>query len=479
VARFYERSAPDSTLDTEASNWNWWMKYCACTELWHTPNCGMRPDRRQLSYEEQMLEETLWAGAVPWIHKRMRNRAGVVGAAKPSSVMNVLRGVRRAHLRQRVDTVALQAAVRACGGLMRDYIELHGPDALMPHRKEPLTNPLIRKLLTLAEGTELARGKYLYWASPKYASLRAMFATLAQTGMRKAEVSLSPKVVFGRTHLAMANVRWLIGGRIIDAPTVAQFAAMVDGDYALLRPPPSKADQFSLHWGASTIYLRYYTSAVGHPICAARELRSEEMRRAVPAARRSMVPLFVSDSSDAPWRHGPLTDTFGQMMAVICGGADAAACYSMHSFRIYLACALLSAGASNGTIQTMLRWRSDDALRIYARINDSKYAEWLTLAGAAEVSSVRTTTTDVVRRMETTAATAAGGAAGFGDHWMEAAAASDATFDRAMAAPQHDADSFVRAWRDDASSLLEHAVRHDAADNVEFGLGAFPSPWEQ
>jgi hypothetical protein len=362
---------------------------------------------------------------------------------------------------------------------MRDYIELHGPDALMPHRKEPLTNPLIRKLLTLAEGTELARGKYLYWASPKYASLRAMFATLAQTGMRKAEVSLSPKVVFGCTQLAMANVRWLIGGRIIDAPTVAQFAAMVDGDYALLRPPPSKADQFSLHWGASTIYLRYYTSAVVHPICAARELRNEEMRRAVPAARRSMVPLFVSDGGDAPWRHGPLTDTFGQMMAVICGGADAAACYSMHSFRIYLACALLSAGASSGTIQTMLRWRSDDALRIYARINDSKYAEWLTLAGAAEVSSVRTTTTDVVRRMETTAATAAGGAAGFGDHWMEAAAASDATFDRTMAVPQHDADSFVRAWRDDASSLLDHAVRHDAADNVEFGLGAFPSPWEQ
>ena len=478
VARFYERSAPDSTLDTEASNWSWWIRYCSCAELWLTPNCGMRPDRRQLSYEEQMLEETLWAGAVPWIHKRMKSRAGIVGAAKPSSVMNVLRGVRRAHLRQRVDTVALQAAVRACGGLMRDYIELHGADALMPHRKEPLTNPLIRGLLTLANGTELARGKYLYWASPRYASLRAMFATLAQTGMRKAEVSLSPKVTFGRTHLAMANVRWMIGGRIIDAPSMDEFASMVDGDYALLRPPPSKADQFSLHWGASTIYLRYYSSAADHPICAARELRCEELRRAVPATRRSAVPLFVCDSSDAPWRHGALTDTFGQMMAVVCGGADAAACYSMHSFRIYLACALLSAGASNGTIQTMLRWRSDDALRIYARINDSKYAEWLTLAGAAEVSSVRTTTTDVVRRMETAAATAAGGAAGFGDHWMEAAAASDATFDRAATMPQHDADSFVRAWRDDASSILEHAVRQDAADNAEFGLGAFPSPWE-
>ena len=477
VARFYERSAPDSTLDTEASNWNWWLRYCACPDLWRVPNCGMRPDRRQLSYEEQMLEETLWAGAVPWIHQRMRSRAGVVGAAKPSSVMNVLRGVRRAHLRQRVDTVSLQAAVRACGGLMRDYIELHGADALLPHRKEPLTNPLIRSLLTLADGTELARGKYLHWSTPRYASLRALYATLAQTGMRKAEVSLSPKASFGRTHLAMANVRWLIGGQIIDAPTAVQLAAMVDGDYALLRPPPSKADQFSLHWGASTVYLKYYSSATDHPICAARELRAEELRRAVPAARRSLVPLFVCDGGDKPWTHGPLTDTFGQMMAVICGGADAAQCYSMHSFRIYLACALLSAGASNGTIQTMLRWRSDDALRIYARINDSKYAEWLTLAGSAEVSSIRTTTTDVVRRMERAAATAAGGAAGFSDHWMEAAAATDATFDDAAGMPQLDADTFVRALRDDASTMLTHAVSHDAADNAEFNLSSFPSPW--
>ena len=58
----------------------------------------------------------------------------------------------------------------------------------------------------------------------------------------------------------------------------------------------------------------------------------------------------------------------------------------MHSFRIYLACALLEAGASNGTIQSMLRWRSDEALKIYARINDYKYADWLTKASQAKRS---------------------------------------------------------------------------------------------
>ena len=83
----------------------------------------------------------------------------------------------------------------------------------------------------------------------------------------------------------------------------------------------------------------------------------------MPSDARDTTPLFVTEAG-AAWRHGALADAFSAMMTVICGSAELAACYSVHSFRVYLACALLSAGASSGTIQTMLRWRSDDALRI-------------------------------------------------------------------------------------------------------------------
>ena len=43
-------------------------------------------------------------------------------------------------------------------------------------------------------------------------------------------------------------------------------------------------------------------------------------------------------------------------------GAERTKSVSMHSWRVYLACALLSQGASFATIQAMLRWRSEDAL---------------------------------------------------------------------------------------------------------------------
>ena len=64
--------------------------------------------------------------------------------------------------------------------------------------------------------------------------------------------------------------------------------------------------------------------------------------------------------------------------------------YSMHSWRAYLACALLDAGASNATIQALLRWKSDEALKIYARMNKHTYADHLAKAGQAKVDSVRT-----------------------------------------------------------------------------------------
>ena len=193
---------------------------------------------------------------------------------------------------------------------------------------------------------------------------------------------------FDKSRLSMRNVRWSIGGVVYDELTPELYARLcAEGGYALLRPPPSKVDPFSLHWGPCTIYLRFSATEV---INAARELAREEIWRRVPLSERESAPLFVKADGGA-WRHAELAKTFDDIMVAVRGPARAAQ-VSMHSWRVYLACALLSKGASFATIQTMLRWRSEDALRIYARINNFAYADWLTSAQGASVSSVRTTT---------------------------------------------------------------------------------------
>ena len=464
LAGLQEQAAPDNTLAQEKSNFKYWAAWCA---EWNTSTT--RPSVRSLSADEYMVESAFWGAAVPWIHERMRDRHGVLGMAQPQSSLSVLRGIKRSFQRLGIETVPLSAAVKACDGLLRQYVEDHGPESLIPHRKEPLTMDIILGMLGQTGGN-IGR-RLLNWAEPAMCSLRTMFHTLAQTGFRKSEVSLHEKATFGLQHLSMANVHWSIGGVTYAAPTAEQLATLATGDYALLRPPPSKSDQFSLHWGASTIYLPFDPAA---PICAARELAREEVRRAVPAADRRRKPLFVN-ATGGPWRHSELNTVFHHLLARVVG-PDRARFFSMHSWRIYLACALLAAGASAGTIQGMLRWRSDDALKIYARINDAKYADWLSLAAVATVSSVRTTTTSALAerlRAAPPAPEAGDRLAAFQTYWLQQvreAPAPGADLLAGLSAIEIDDSRRVAALEGASSALLAAATRADQDIAAEFGL---------
>ena len=54
--------------------------------------------------------------------------------------------------------------------------------------------------------------------------------------------------------------------------------------------------------------------------------------------------------------------------------------YSVHSFRIFLACALLAADCPRWLIKRILRWRGDESLDVYSRVSDQ---EWSRRSSAA------------------------------------------------------------------------------------------------
>ena len=488
--RTQARSANENSLAAEETHKRlYWAPYCETQGT-----SVVRPDCRSLSWDEVQLEEAWWAGAIPFVQARMPNQQGVVGAALPHSVLKVVQNIRRAHMRLNIQTVSLAPCVRATEGLLKEFLLEHGPLALIPKRKEPLTNEEIAAIFSYSGPIGRARAqRRLAWDSPEYSSLLAMFHTLAQTGMRKGEVSLARNARFDKSRISMLNVRWSIGGVVYDELTPDLYARLcAEGGYALLRPPPSKADPFSLHWGPCTIYLRFHPTEV---INAARELAREELRREVPLAERERSPLFIKADGGA-WRHAELAKVFDDIVVAV-SGPERAKQVSMHSWRVYLACALLAKGASFATIQTMLRWRSEDALRIYARINNFAYADWLTSAQGASVSSIRTTTgvvgqlsappepgtlagalRDAAAMQEAEAAamqgTAAAGSvgtpvAGFQQEWMRRAAqAVDAAVRDAHAQetqPEIDAYARVSSLSNSMTSLILAAERADAEEH--------------
>ena len=398
------------------------------------------------------LECAYVAGALPWIMMRMEPAKGSSTPPKPTSGLKVIGHVRRVHLKRYhfPHFVPLTAAVMACDGLCKRYIEVNGPDSLMPNRKEPLTNEIISDILDLFHtGTKVGR-RTIDSSSVAWSSIFTMYHLAAQTGMRKAEMTKAAGDKWTRKEVAMTNVRWLINGTIYNHLTPALADQLTDGrDYCLFTPPLSKADQLGLHWGACTIYLRY---SKYDKICAARMLAHLELLRKVPPAKRADTPLFVDFTGAAFGAHAA-SDMFGKILLLVLPDPLHAKRYSMHSFRIYLACALLEAGASNGTIQTMLRWRSDEALKIYARINDYKYADWLTKASQAKVSNIRTTT--LAENMKERGLVEGSNHAAFYDSWLRLAAKATVTDTSAERIPLHEsADVVLRLHRSQKELLL-------------------------
>ena len=177
-----------------------------------------------------------------------------------------------------------------------------------------------------------------------------------------------------------------------------------------------------------------------------------ELLRKVSPDKRADTPLFVDFTGSAYGAHAA-ADMFGKILLLVLPDPLHAKRYSMHSFRIYLACALLEAGASNGTIQTMLRWRSDEALKIYARINDYKYADWLTKASQAKVSNIRTTT--LAENMKERGLVEGSNHAAFYDSWLRLAAKATVTDTSAERIPLHEsADVVLRLHRSQKELLL-------------------------
>ena len=266
-------------------------------------------------------------------------------------------------------------------------------------------------------------------------STRTLFHVLAQTGFRKAEVALGAGE-WDETRLSFENLKWKIGGKTVQAPTRHQLLSLTEEDFAIIMPPPSKADQWGRRWGNNPIWLPYDPSAA---INAAAALAAWELCAAVPLERRAGTPLFCGkDGVGTPLRTKEIEATFDALLRSVVG-AENAANYSMHSWRSYLASSMLAAGCSDAEIQAALRWASEDALKIYKVPNKELYGGWLRKAERERLTGERAVTLQAdVRAM-----------------------------------PIYEQEGQVQLWLDTGAALERtagHADAHDAAVVGEHGV---------
>ena len=113
------------------------------------------------------------------------------------------------------------------------------------------------------------------------------------------------------------------------------------------------------------------------------------MRR-VTAGDRQQEPLVLGPAG-VSWTKKQVDDFFKALLAYVVS-RERAKQLSIHSFRVWLACALLAAGATPEQIMLLLRWSSDAARKLYARLGERTQTSLLSAACDVPLDSVRSHT---------------------------------------------------------------------------------------
>jgi hypothetical protein len=165
-------------------------------------------------------------------------------------------------------------------------------------------------------------------------------------------------------YLTWDLVSWSIGGRVVpwDDATEELLAGLKVGDFAIITPPPSKADQFDQVWGALPMYIPFHSKDRN----AASTLG--KLARAVGSVNRSKGKAVFVDGGLQPLKATDMTNALHRALCSLMS-ADRARLFSWHSARIYLASALGAMKVKPSVIQAMLRWQTEESLRLYNRMS--------------------------------------------------------------------------------------------------------------
>ena len=373
-----EASVASSTALKDDLAWTRWETYCLSM---NTP--AFRSDIRAnagIDYVGAQRESLLLVGFMIHCAATISSYGGK-GACKPQTALDMVLAIKRIHKRLGVPIDVLPSVRSTFRGLVRQYVEKNGPDAIMPKRKEPLSNAIIAKILELPNGTAMGR-KVLNWDSPFFTVFKAILCAGFSSGMRKAEMTLAAGEDFDATHLSRASVTWIIKGCPVASPTVAQLKALVTGDFCGIKPAGAKNDPFALHFGWKPIWL----PVADAPTNAARAIAAMLLAVPIPNSMAAAVPLFSIDSNGGAFRQSVADSTLAMLLKAAMPGEDVTR-WSMHSLRIGCACALMVAGASTDQIMALCRWRSPGSVAIYARMGPKDYGNWVLKAQAATVDA--------------------------------------------------------------------------------------------
>ena len=270
-----------------------------CRDVWSTP--PLRADGGEPLCLNR--ERFLVAAFVVWLQSHDKAKPKIKGRSlpEPDTLMGHVYAARRVHVLNGRTFHQFWLAKHVLRTLSARYCSLYGSVATT--RKEPLSRPMLKRLLAVPSGLSIGRRRTLDWGSWFGVNLAAAMAVANSGGFRKGELALQDGASHALTRMSRASLFWIISGTIVRAPTTAQLLALRPGDKAGLLAGPYKNGPWGAFFATHPLYFAYDPDDADN---TAVRLQTLVLRCPVPSDRLRATPLFISTSMFEPMRHRDL-----------------------------------------------------------------------------------------------------------------------------------------------------------------------------
>ena len=371
---------PHGTASADEWGFAWVRRFGLAT------GCAWMRPREARTAAEVTREIYFTIMALVWIAHMMapslRRRRQGYGQGLPTSSLLAIYAFRRVMRDCGRYLPDMTEVRRVLKGICARYKARWGDEAFVPQRKQPFsTAQLLGIVAVLAQGVAC-------WPAVLCKAVLTAFCHAIATGARKDEWTAS---FAGDTYVRRANFHWVDDNERDLPDTPETISSRKNGDMLRGRSAPSKCDRLNIEWGGRDMWFRYDDS---NPLNFAWRWQQWEIAYPCPPQERRAWPAFSPSGDDVPFT-GTRADGCLMTVLLLVMSAAEAAMRSWHSCRVTIAKNLMHMRGTRiardeveGVIQSVVRWKTPEAMRIYARMDAKQYADYVDMATSPHIAEV-------------------------------------------------------------------------------------------
>ena len=366
---------PHSTAGADEWGFKWVRRFATAMGIaWMRPHTANTAD-------EILREVWFTSMALFWIGREMspseRRRKAGYGQGLPTSALLAIYAFHRVMRDCGRYIPDMKDTRRTLKGLCMLYKRQWGDDAFIPMRKQPFSTAHLVAIVSA-----LTTGGIASWSASLTMAFLTVFCYGISTGVRKDEWTTGFEF---DTYLRRGNFSWVDeDDPMVDLTNTPEVInSRRNGHLLRGRSTASKCDRLNIEWGARDMWFRLDDT---NPLNFAYRWKQWELAYPCPTTERNHWPAFSPNGNNVPFTSHHADACTRRVIATVMEAAEAAL-RSWHSCRVTIATRLfrqrnrgIKRDEVEGVIQSLVRWKTPESMRLYARTDPHIYAGYVDLA---------------------------------------------------------------------------------------------------